>query len=371
MKNPLISIIVPNYQGKDVFPKCIDSLLKQTYDNLQIVFVDDSSKDGSFDLAKKLYSTNKTIIVTKTLINSGYTGACNHGLTKCTGSYVIVTNNDATFPSNWIQEMYNIVKRKRKVIGASIIVEPGTKCWRDGIKKGKFLAFSLVGTYVSRELSADEKKSKLMELFAAGVLIIPRDAIHEELFLQDYFAYCEDIELCWRLRMQEYHIVMNDRARMQHIGSYTKKNVKGFSKRSAMNGTKNRLINFLTLYEKKNIIRILPPYMVVELGAFLSQPRLMGARLRGYWWILTHPKRILKQRKDRQQSRTLPDKELLGMLSYKLLEEEYIRAYARPIAKFANSTMKVYCKIVGLKTFDISNKNAIPAINKLAIKKRL
>ena len=63
-KKPLVSILIASYNKEQYVKRCINSCLKQSYKNLEIIFYDDGSKDKSFDIAKKFIKTkvfrNKT-----------------------------------------------------------------------------------------------------------------------------------------------------------------------------------------------------------------------------------------------------------------------------------------------------------------------
>ena len=100
----LISVIVPVYNREKNIADCIESLLQQTYDNLEIILVDDGSKDSSLDICNKYAQQNKKIkIVSKE--NGGVSSARNAGLKAATGDYIgFVDADDEISP-----EMYNIL----------------------------------------------------------------------------------------------------------------------------------------------------------------------------------------------------------------------------------------------------------------------
>ena len=62
IENPLISIIVPIYNSEKYLTKCLDSLQKQTYENIEVILVDDGSRDDSAIICKKYCSNNENII---------------------------------------------------------------------------------------------------------------------------------------------------------------------------------------------------------------------------------------------------------------------------------------------------------------------
>ena len=96
---PLISVIIPIYNTGDSAVKLLDKLTKQSYENLEIICVDDGSKDGSFDLVTEFIrqsklknkNLNMTILRQK---NQGAAGARNLGLKKASGEYVTFSESD-------------------------------------------------------------------------------------------------------------------------------------------------------------------------------------------------------------------------------------------------------------------------------------
>lgn len=88
MKNILFSIIIPNYNKGNYIKECIESIKKQTYDNYEIIIIDDGSTDNSIEVIKSL---NLKYYETKRL-QAG--GARNLGLDNCKGDYVIFLDSD-------------------------------------------------------------------------------------------------------------------------------------------------------------------------------------------------------------------------------------------------------------------------------------
>mgnify|MGYP003586730108 FL=1 len=76
--NPLISIIVPIYNVEKYLERCVDSIVKQTYENLEIILVNDGSLDNSFNIATTLsLSDNRIKVYSKE--NGGLSDARNYG----------------------------------------------------------------------------------------------------------------------------------------------------------------------------------------------------------------------------------------------------------------------------------------------------
>lgn len=88
-----ISIIVPVYNVEVYIEKCIDSLINQTYKNIEIILVDDGSTDKSYDICKKYSETDNRIkLIHKN--NGGLSDARNVGIDNATGKYITFVDSD-------------------------------------------------------------------------------------------------------------------------------------------------------------------------------------------------------------------------------------------------------------------------------------
>lgn len=93
MNNKLISIIVPIYNVKKYLEKCIDSILNQTYKNLEIILIDDGSTDESSEICDNYSQKDNRIIVIHKK-NAGVSSARNEGLKIATGDYIGFVDSD-------------------------------------------------------------------------------------------------------------------------------------------------------------------------------------------------------------------------------------------------------------------------------------
>lgn len=110
--NPLISIIVPVYNVEKYIDECLQSLLNQTYNNLEIILVDDESKDSSGDICDKYASKYGNIKVVHKK-NEGLGFARNTGLEYVHGEYVLFIDSDDYVELNYVEKMYkNIAESK-------------------------------------------------------------------------------------------------------------------------------------------------------------------------------------------------------------------------------------------------------------------
>ncbi|MGI0530116.1 glycosyltransferase family 2 protein [Treponema socranskii] len=105
MNTPLISIIVPVYKVEQYLSKCVDSILNQTYKNLEIILVDDGSPDSCPKICDDYAKIDSRIIVLHK-VNAGLSAARNSGLTISRGDYISFIDSDDWVSSDFIEKLY-------------------------------------------------------------------------------------------------------------------------------------------------------------------------------------------------------------------------------------------------------------------------
>lgn len=100
MNRPLVSVIIPVYNGEAYIQECIENMLGQSYDNLEIIIVDDGSVDSSTDIAAKY-----PITLIRLSINSGISVARNRGMDEANGEYIHFMDVDDSINTDFYNEM--------------------------------------------------------------------------------------------------------------------------------------------------------------------------------------------------------------------------------------------------------------------------
>jgi len=99
---PQVSVIVVNYNGKLFLKKCISSLSSQSYPDIEIIFVDNGSSDGSTEYVRKEFPSVKIIESKK---NLGFAKGNNIGIQEARGEFIATLNNDTEVTSQWLEEL--------------------------------------------------------------------------------------------------------------------------------------------------------------------------------------------------------------------------------------------------------------------------
>ena len=103
-----VSIIVPMYNVEEFLGKCIESIINQTHNNLEIILVDDGSPDASGDIADK-YATNDERIKVIHKVNGGVSSARNAGLDVATGEYICFADGDDYLMEDYVEYLLKLV----------------------------------------------------------------------------------------------------------------------------------------------------------------------------------------------------------------------------------------------------------------------
>ncbi len=99
-----VSIVVPVYNGALYIERCIDSIRKQTYKNIEIIIVDDGSEDASFDLCEKQRKLDERISLIRQE-NKGVVSARKKGVSNARGEYVLFVDADDWIEANMVEEL--------------------------------------------------------------------------------------------------------------------------------------------------------------------------------------------------------------------------------------------------------------------------
>lgn len=228
MKNPKVSIIIVNWNGKKWLENCLSSVYKQSYKNFEVYFVDNGSIDKSSDFVRKKFPGVKIIQLSK---NTGFAEGNNIGIREAFKDkqvkYIVCLNNDTIVDKNWLNELIKTAENNQNV-GAvgSIALHSNEKIQTAGIqiRKDLLLSEDWLG-----QMSLGHNQNKIafkeeLPIFApSGVsALYPKKVLIDVgLFDKDFFAYCEDIDLGFRITGAGYSCFLSPKSNLIHFHSGT------------------------------------------------------------------------------------------------------------------------------------------------------
>ena len=106
MKNkPLISVIIPAYNAEKTIAKCLDSILSQSYVNIEIILINDGSSDNTLQLAETYAKIDQRVKIF-TQVNQGVSKARNFGLEKASGLYMCCLDSDDIVKNDYVLHLF-------------------------------------------------------------------------------------------------------------------------------------------------------------------------------------------------------------------------------------------------------------------------
>lgn len=215
---PSVSIVIVNLNGLRHLDECFKSIQRLDYpkDKIEVILVDNGSQDDSVKFIQEKYRWVKVIRNTK---NEGFAKPSNDGARAASGEYVAFLNNDMKVQKRWLAELVASIERNQAVCAGSVILN-----WN-----GELLDFA--GGSVSfygmgyqhhfhepvKTLEPQLRQDKEIFFACGGAMLIRRDVfLQTGGFDEDYFAYFEDVDLGWRLRVLGHKVVLSAASRVYH-----------------------------------------------------------------------------------------------------------------------------------------------------------
>lgn len=213
----MVSVIIPNYNGEHFLKECLEALKRQTFDDMEVVLVDNASTDDSIKLAKELY---REIRVIELHDNTGFAYAVNRGIEAAKGEYVLLLNNDTIVFPNFVKNQYKMIKGKPDVFSCSalMIQNQNHELVDDA---GDELAVLGWGFAPDRDKPVSGCGVPHEVFSSCAGAAIYRKAVFDEigLFDESFFAYLEDMDVGYRARLAGYRNLYNPYAKVYHLGS--------------------------------------------------------------------------------------------------------------------------------------------------------
>jgi GT2 family glycosyltransferase len=212
--NPLISIVIVNFNGKHFLHDCISALLCQDYTPFEIIMVDNASDDGSVDYVQQNFPDVKIFIKAT---NLGFAGGTNAGIREAKGMYLLTLNNDTVVFPGFIRELAQPMLSDPTVgMCASKMILPDGRINTTGI------CISRSGAAWDRGMHETDHGQYEFggEVFGpcAGAALYRRAMLDETgLFDEDFFLFMEDVDLAFRARLAGWKCIYVPAARVIHM----------------------------------------------------------------------------------------------------------------------------------------------------------
>lgn len=183
---PLVSVVMPVYNGEKFLPQAIESILNQTYKNFEFIIIDDASTDGSFEIIKKYAKKDKRIKFMRNKKNLGQTEALINSKKLIKGKYFFKMDSDDIANPKRLEKQVNFLENNQNyiIVGSNLkVIDENSK---------------LIGYRFYPRTDEEIRKTIFFKSPFAHPTICFRTSIISRIFYDNIFKYAEDYYLWFK-----------------------------------------------------------------------------------------------------------------------------------------------------------------------------
>jgi GT2 family glycosyltransferase len=256
---PRVSVVIPNWNGEALLPRCLGSLRQQSFQEFELILVDNGSVDRSLTVAREVFPDLHLLRFSH---NRGFSVAVNAGIAAASGVEIALLNSDVELDAGWLAALTRALDAHPEMSAlASKMIQARDRRRLDGIGIG-CLAGGIGYPIGSHEVDDGQYAEPLEVLGPCAGAALYRRCVFETagLFDEDFFAYHEDVDLTLRSRWVGLRCLFVPTAVAYHVGG------------GSTGGTMNALIARLSTRNRYWVLlKNLPGAMLLR-----ALPRLLG-----------------------------------------------------------------------------------------------
>jgi GT2 family glycosyltransferase len=212
MMQPLVYVIILNYNGRRWIEACVGALLNTDYDNFRLIVVDNASSDGSIELIRSSYPQVQILVNERNLgFSEGNNVGIREALTK-NAEYIALLNPDTKVEPEWLQELIAVGEAEA---GAGIL--GAVQLEYDGSEFNSWTKAAM-SQFLDELKRPESARAWIPVELVEGACLAVKRRVFDEVGLLDpiYFAFYEEIDLCRRASSCGYKIALVPRSRIHH-----------------------------------------------------------------------------------------------------------------------------------------------------------
>jgi len=218
--NPVVSIVIPVYNNIRLTLECLTAIVEHTAGaDYEVIVVDDRSSDTTQGVLAEV----RSLRYLRNEANLGFLRTCNRAIPEIRGAYCVFLNNDVQVTTGWLSALLGTFERFDCVgaVGPKILY-PNGRLQEAGARLNRDCTTELIGVGDDPELPR-YNYAREVEYSSAACLLLKTDVLRELGGFDETFvpAYCEDADLCFRLRRRGLRVVYNPEAVVVHHLSAT------------------------------------------------------------------------------------------------------------------------------------------------------
>ena len=187
MKKPLISVIMPVYNEEKTVKKAVESVLKQTYREIELIIIDDASTDSTPKIISELAKEDDRIVMLRNSVNRGITYSLNRGLRKASGKYIARIDGDDWYHPRKLELQMTFLEERRDygIVGTFYVL----------------LTRDKMALKISLPITHEEilKQLAYRNAFAHSSIMVRKDILDTVGYYDERYEYAQDYDLYFRI----------------------------------------------------------------------------------------------------------------------------------------------------------------------------
>lgn len=314
-----VSVVIPNWNGQHLLKISLPSLKKQTFQDFEVIVVDNGSTDES---VKFIQDSFPEVKVVKLAQNRGFAGAINAGIKKSAGRYLFLLNNDTEVDKDCIKFLVEAIKAHPEVgmVAAKIL-----NFYQRNVVDNTGDSVDIVGHSFTRGYGEKDgpKFSQPGPIFLAtgGGSLFKKELFDKVGPLDDtYFMYMEDVDLGFRAQLAGFKGWFEPKAKIYHIRMASSSKISALVEYLCFrNMTMNIIKDYpkALIFHKANWVKIL--LVNVNTIFYLAKKGYFLAGLKADVYILLNLGKLLQKRKQIQALKVVSDEYIIANVQSKKL----------------------------------------------------
>ena len=224
---PEVAVVILNFNGKIHLTNFLPSVVASTYGNLQIIVADNGSSDGSVTFLEEKFPT---IEVITNASNEGFAGGYNWALKMVTADYYVLLNSDVSVTPGWIEPIINLMENNPIIAACQpkLLSYHHPELFEYAGASGGWIdslgyPFSRGRIFDICERDENQYNDTNPVFWASGATLFVKATVYHKLGGLDasFFAHQEEIDLCWRMQLAGYRIMVCPQSVVYHVGAGT------------------------------------------------------------------------------------------------------------------------------------------------------
>lgn len=223
-----VSVVILNWNGIELMKRFLPSVVEYTPQEIaEVVVADNGSDDGSLEWLKKAYPEVKIVALDR---NYGFAGGYNKALEQVETPYFLLLNSDVEVKEDYVTPLLSVLESDKEVavVMPKIRSQKEPELFEYAGAAGGFVDRLYYPYCRGRVLDSVEKDNGQYDMpsevfWASGAAFLVRADVYRSFggFDADFFAHCEEIDLCWRFQRGGYKVMFEPKARVFHLGGGT------------------------------------------------------------------------------------------------------------------------------------------------------